>query len=398
MQPLSSFARPTSTLAKCSLAFATKCEENQQERFCAPCGLTFQPFSSNFYLVPGHSPSSFKTMSHQFTSGAFFNGEAAWHKLGTVLDGTLPAREAFAIANADWEVLSTPIFDPAGQPIAGYQAISRGDDGKVLSVQKDSYTIVQNEQLIKLAEALHEDASMDAVVVLNEGRKVAFTARINNAEGEVVKNDEINQYLIGCTSHDGSISFQTIFSPIRVVCQNTLSATLNHADRSDATGKNKRMSIRHTANCNALIERLPEIIDFKRQQFTHTLEELQVMASKPCSSVQFQQYCEKVFADQLAGTVNDKRGDKTTARAKTLQDLPAWNGIVAKFHGEGIGSTIKGVEGTMWGAYNAITEHLTHDAGRATSDTVETARKRLESLYWGTGAATLAKAHALALA
>jgi phage/plasmid-like protein (TIGR03299 family) len=380
MQPLSSFARPTSTLAKCSLAFATKCEENQQERFCAPCGLTFQPFSSNFYLVPGHSPSSFKTMSHQFTSGAFFNGEAAWHKLGTVLDGTLPAREAFAIANADWEVLSLLFLIQLVCP---------------LLATKPS---LGNEQLIKLAEALHEDASMDAVVVLNEGRKVAFTARINNAEGEVVKNDEINQYLIGCTSHDGSISFQTIFSPIRVVCQNTLSATLNHADRSDATGKNKRMSIRHTANCNALIERLPEIIDFKRQQFTHTLEELQVMASKPCSSVQFQQYCEKVFADQLAGTVNDKRGDKTTARAKTLQDLPAWNGIVAKFHGEGIGSTIKGVEGTMWGAYNAITEHLTHDAGRATSDTVETARKRLESLYWGTGAATLAKAHALALA
>ena len=170
-------------------------------------------------------------MAHQFSSGVFFHGQPAWHKLGTVLDGTLPAREAFAIANADWDVLSTPIFDPAGQPINGYQAVTRGDNGKVLSVQKDSYTIVQNEQLIKLAEALHEDASMDAVVVLNEGRKVAFTARIKGAEDEVIKGDEVCQYLIGCTSHDGSIAFQTIFSPIRVVCQNTLSATLNHADR-----------------------------------------------------------------------------------------------------------------------------------------------------------------------
>lgn len=333
-------------------------------------------------------------MAHQFTSGAFFNGKAAWHKLGTVLDGTLPAREAFRLAEADWQVLSTPVFDPMGSPIAGYQAITRGDNGQVLSVQKDSYTIVQNEQLIKLAEALHEDASMDAVIVLSEGRKVAFTARIKGAEGEVLNGDEICQYLIGCTSHDGSIAFQTIFSPIRVVCQNTLSATLNHADRSAA---NKRMSIRHTANCNALIERLPEIIDFKRQQFTHTLEELQAMASKPCSSEQFQLYCSQVFADQLAGTVNDKRGDKTTARPKTLQDLPAWDSVAAKFHGEGIGFDIKGVEGTMWGAYNAITEHLTHDAGRGL-DSVENARRRLESLYWGTAANTLAKAHALALA
>jgi len=334
-------------------------------------------------------------MAHQFQSGAFFNGQAAWHKLGTVLDGTLPAREAFRLAEADWELLSTPIFDPAGQPIEGYQAITRGDNGEVLSVQKDSYAIVQNEQLIKLAEALHEDASMDAVVVLQEGRKVAFTARINNAEAEVVKNDPIHQYFVGTTSHDGTIAFQALFSPIRVVCMNTLSATLRHADRS---APNKRLSIRHTTNANALIDRLPEIISFKRQQFTATVEELQAMAAKPCTSAQFKQYCEQVFADQLAGLVNDKRGDKASARPKTLQDLPQWDSLANKFAGEGIGFDIKGVKGTMWGAYNTVTEFLTHEAGRGAQDNTDTARRRLESLYWGTAAATITRAHSLALA
>lgn len=336
-------------------------------------------------------------MSHQFTSGAFFNGKAAWHKLGTVLDGTLPAREAFALANADWEVTSTPIFDPMGQPIKGYQAIGRGDNGQVLSVQKDSYTIVQNEQLIKLAEALHEDASMSAVVVLDEGRKVTFTAKIHGAEGEVVKGDEVHQYIVGATSHDGSIAFQTLFTPIRVVCNNTLSAALGHADRTGAAAKGKRLSVRHTVNCNALIDRLPEIIDMKRQQFTAGLEELEAMAKKPCTSAQFRQYCEQVFADQLAGMVNAKRGDKASARPKQLTDLPAWDSVANKFAGEGIGFDIKGVKGTMWGAYNAITEYISHDAGR-TLDSTEAARKRLESLYWGNGAAIITKAHALALA
>jgi phage/plasmid-like protein (TIGR03299 family) len=333
-------------------------------------------------------------MAHQFQSGAFFNGQAAWHKLGTVLDGTLPAREAFRLAEADWEVLSTPIFDPTGAPIEGYQAITRGDNGQVLSVQKDSYAIVQNEQLIKLAEALHEDASMDAVVVLQEGRKVAFTARINNAEAEVVKGDPIHQYFVGTTSHDGTIAFQALFSPIRVVCMNTLSATLRHADRS---ASNKRLSIRHTTNANALIDRLPEIISFKRQQFTATIEELQAMAAKPCTSAQFKAYCEQVFADQLAGMVNDKRGDKASARPKTLQDLPQWDSLANKFAGEGIGFDIKGVKGTYWAAYNTVTEFLTHEAGRGAQDSTDTARRRLESLYWGNAAATLNKAHALAL-
>jgi len=335
-------------------------------------------------------------MSHQFSSGAFFHGQAAWHGLGHVVDGTMPAREAFALGQADWEVLSTPILDPTGQPIEGYQAITRGDNGKVLSVQKDSYTIVQNEQLIKLAEALHEDAEMSAVCVLDKGRKVTFTARINDSTREVVKGDEIEQYIVGATSHDGSIAFQTLFTPVRVVCQNTLSAALGLADRSDANAKGKRISIRHTLNCNAMIERLPEIIDIKRRQFTAGLAELEAMAAKPCTSAQFAQYCRDVFADQLAGVVNDKRGDKTTARPKVLTDLPQWDTIANKFAGDGIGFDIKGVQGTYWGAYNAVTEWVTHEAGRGND--LEAARRRLESQWWGTGAATITKAHALALA
>jgi phage/plasmid-like protein (TIGR03299 family) len=314
-------------------------------------------------------------MSHQFTSGAFFHGQAAWHKLGTVLDGTLPAREAFRMANADWQVKASPIFTSDMLEIPGHKAITRADNGTVLSIQKDSYSIVQNEQLIRIAEALHEDATMDAVVVLAEGRRVAFTAKVNNAEGEVVKGDTIHQYLVGCTSHDGTVAFQIMFSPVRVVCQNTLSAALG---RAAAGSKAKKFAIRHTTNANTLISKLPQLIDMQRQQFTGGMEELKAMANKPC-------------------TTNDKRGDTTTARPKKLEDLAAWDSVANKFAGEGIGFNIPGVEGTMWGAYQAITEYFTHDAGR-TKDSTEAARQRLESLYWGSAGATITRAHALALA
>lgn len=333
-------------------------------------------------------------MSHQFTSGVFFNNEPAWHKLGTVLDGTQPAREAFHTADADWQTISTPVFDPTGEPIKGYQAITRGDNGKVLSIQGDTYTIVQNEQLIRIAEAMHEDATMDAVVVLNEGRKVAFTAKVNGSEADVLPGDTIHQYLVGCTSHDGTIAFQVMFSPIRVVCQNTLSYALG---RAAVGASNKKMRIRHTKNANSLIDHLPAIIDMQRQQFTAGIEELEAMAKTPCTSAMFRQYCEQVFADQLAGFTNDKRGDKTTARPKKLEDITAWDSVANKFAGDGIGFDIPGVQGTMWGAYQAITEYFSHDAGRAL-DSTEAARQRLESLYWGSGATTIAKAHTLALA
>ena len=132
-------------------------------------------------------------MAHQFTSGVFLHNQSAWHKLGTVLDGTLPAREAFRIAKADFTVAGRPIYDADMRPIDGYQAITRTDTGTTLSVMNGTYTLVQNEQLIRLAEALHEDATMDAVCVLAEGRKVTFTARIRQAEGDVLRGDTIHQ-------------------------------------------------------------------------------------------------------------------------------------------------------------------------------------------------------------
>jgi phage/plasmid-like protein (TIGR03299 family) len=336
-----------------------------------------------------------KPMAHLFTSDVFLNNKPAWHQLGVVLDGNIPAREAFRIAKADFSVASRPVFDADMQPITGHQAITRMDTGRTLSVMTETYTPIQNDALIRIAEALHEETSMDAVCVLAEGKRVTFTARICGAEGDVVPGDPVQQYLIGCTSHDGSIPFQLLFSPIRVVCQNTLSAALGRAK-----GQNQRNSsfrIRHTKNADALIQRLPELIDIRRRQFIGGIEELRQMAATPCSTVQFRHYISQVFADQLSGTLNDVRGDNRTARPKVVEDLTAWESLLRKFEGEAIGSDLRASQGTAWSAYQAVTEYLSHEAGRAKQPD-QAARQRFESLYWGKSADMIETAHRYAIA
>ena len=333
-------------------------------------------------------------MSHQFTSGVFLHNKPAWHRLGVVLDGTLPAREAFHLAKADFSVAPRPVFDADMHPIAGYQAITRLDNGRTLAVMSDSYTPIQNEALIRIAEALHEDTSMDAVCVLADGKRVSFTARIRGAEGEVVPGDPVQQYLIGCTSHDGSMPFQLLFSPIRVVCQNTLSAALGLA--SKPYQKDNSIRIRHTKNAEALIQRLPELVDIRRRQFHGGLSELKQMALTPCSESQFRQYISDVFADQLNGNINDVRGNQRTVRPKILEDLPGWPSLLRKFQGDAIGSDLRASHGTAWAAYQAVTEYLSHEVGRS-KDPELAARKRFESLYWGPSADLIAKAHRTAL-
>jgi phage/plasmid-like protein (TIGR03299 family) len=333
-------------------------------------------------------------MAHQFSSGVFCYNKPAWHRLGVVVDGTLSAREAFRVANADFQVAGRPVFDADMQPIAGYQAITRMDTGRTLSVMTETYTPIQNESLIRIAEALHEDINMDAVCVLSDGKKVTFTARIRGADGDVVPGDPVQQYLIGCTSHDGSIPFQLLFSPIRVVCQNTLSAALGLANNE--RHRDQSIRIRHTKNADSLIQRLPELIDVRRRQFIGGLDELRHMAATPCTMTQFRQYISNVFADQLQGTVNDIRGDKSTARPKVLDDLPAWPSVLRKFEGDAIGSDLAASGGTVWGAYQAVTEYISHESGRA-KDPIEASRQRLESVYWGLAGERISKAHQAAL-
>jgi hypothetical protein len=236
---------------------------------------------------------------------------------------------------------------------------------------------------------------MDAVCVLADGKRVTFTARVRGAEGDVIPGDPVQQYLIGCTSHDGSIPFQIIFSPIRVVCQNTLSAALGLA--AHQKNRQKSLSIRHTKNAEALIQQLPELVDIKRRCFLGGLEELRHMATRPCNAVQFRHYISTLFADELQGSINDVRGDSRTARPKVLEDLPAWPALLEKFEGGAIGSELLRGSTSVWSAYQSVTEYLSHEAGRS-KNPVEAARKRFESLYWGKSSDLLTRAHSMALA
>jgi hypothetical protein len=124
---------------------------------------------ANFLFV---NQLSFKTMSHQFTSGVFLNSQPAWHKLGTVLDGTLPAREAFRIANADWETIAAPIFTADMVEILGHKAITRADTGNcAFRSKRKLHHCAKRAAHPRGRSPPRRCTTMDAVVALNAGRK-----------------------------------------------------------------------------------------------------------------------------------------------------------------------------------------------------------------------------------
>src|SRR5262249_16192149 len=87
-----------------------------------------------------------------------------WHREGEVLDdypGTWA--EAGVLAGLDWDPVTTGVYAVAGinpdgsvhyEPVEGWKAISRSDTGTVLSINKDSYTVISHGEMGEIVEAV----------------------------------------------------------------------------------------------------------------------------------------------------------------------------------------------------------------------------------------------------
>ena len=95
-------------------------------------------------------------MPANFTSGWLGNGERAWHGMGVVTDGTLPAREAFETADALFTVEKRELLYPTeingreDYSDSGVFGVVRTDTQALLGVVSQQYELVQNDSLLRI--------------------------------------------------------------------------------------------------------------------------------------------------------------------------------------------------------------------------------------------------------
>jgi phage/plasmid-like protein (TIGR03299 family) len=354
-------------------------------------------------------------MSHEFTSGVMLNNQAAWHGLGQVIEGTMPANEAFRRAGALFpveqlqlwagDIKSQSLLDaigyaadrPFGSPeerqehiqVAIEQhlismrenrvAIWRPDERKVLGTASPSYQVIPNQRLLDFASALREECDMDTVVVLRGGAKVAFTAKIRGTDREVVPGDKIHQNVVGYLGHDGTTAFGGMFTNVRVVCANTLGYAQNDANRHG-----RQFTIRHTENDVAQIDSIIASIDMARQTFDRVVDDYQAMREVPMTTELYRHFLERVYQ------VPDVKLESGETRPGRIDDMPrkwaqlehAWN--------YGLGRDIPGVAGTLYAGINAITEVETSQRTKGAG------KRRMHSTLFGTGRSVVQRANDLA--
>ncbi|UZJ63968.1 DUF945 domain-containing protein [Sphingobacterium sp. KU25419] len=183
--------------------------------------------------------------------------EKAWHGLGQIVTDYPTSKEAIIHAGLDYEVIKAPLFTRAdsmgiaqdGTVVDGMEiaipnnfANIRSDNNAVLGVVGKDYQIVQNNEAFSFFDAIVGNGDgilYETAGALGQGERIFITAklpgyiRVGNGE------DVTEKYIFLTTSHDGSGSITAAFTPIRIVCQNTLNASLRSMSNV--------VRIRHTA-------------------------------------------------------------------------------------------------------------------------------------------------------
>ena len=281
-------------------------------------------------------------MSANFTSGWLGNNERAWHGLGVVTEGTLPAREAFETADALFTVEKRELMVPrqyTDQRTDGYLpgrisyepsgtfGVVRTDTQALLGVVSRQYEIVQNDSLLRMAEFIREEVDMDCVIVLSDGAKVCFTATLKGAATDIVPGDTVKRRIVGYLGHDGKTGCGAKFTNIRVVCQNTLTAAMRDSGA--------RSSITHKNGANQSFDALIQSIDVARQDFITECDLMREFSRASMGVSQFHEFIDEVYNIE-EGQVFRKRDklERAFTRGFGYRFAPA----------------------SVWSAVNAITE------------------------------------------
>ena len=175
-----------------------------------------------------------------------------WHGEGKALEGASTAEEMQEASGLNWEVVKSPLYtygtgsaQSALLAVTDRVAMVRSSDNRVLGTVGATYQPIQNDELFSFAEALMrtgETVLFETAGSLNNGR-VVFAEAIVPERGISIDGDPqgaIMPYLIVNSGHDGLRAFQATFTPVRVVCSNTLAMALS--------GARNIFTIRHTVN------------------------------------------------------------------------------------------------------------------------------------------------------
>jgi phage/plasmid-like protein (TIGR03299 family) len=295
-----------------------------------------------------------------------FVGETPWHGLGVQVSDDLSPVEMMKAAGVDWRVQEVESFvEFNGQKVpTGMKALVRETDGRVLTQVGKGWHPVQNEEAFEFFKDFTDAGKMKMHTAgsLKNGEIIWALAKVDD-DFELFNGDKVESYLLFSNPHQYGKTIDIRFTPIRVVCNNTLTLSLNQTAENSV-----RLNHRKEFDADAVKEMMG-IAHFKMTQYK---EMASFLGSKRTTEDTVKEYF-----GHLLGMSNKNEGELSRTAKRALEVLVEQPG--AEF-----------AEGSWWQPFNAITWMTDHELGRS-ADT------RLQSAWYGNNRKLKTQALELAL-
>jgi len=308
---------------------------------------------------------------------AYF-GETPWHKLGTKLNQAATAAEAIEAAGLDYQVEMVSLFTTDGTLVPQRKGVIRTDSGQVLGAVGPGYVPIQNREAFTFLDAVVAEGELryHTAGALGKGERIRILAKL---AGHIrVKNteDRTEKYLLLANSHDGTSSLRVFFTPIRVVCANTLSI-------AERNGRGQGIAIVHKGDLEAKVREAQMVLGLANRFYDQIQPKIDLLANYYPTAKQLRDYFTTLYPDPEEG--KNRRAENVRSELFRLFE-------------DGMGQDIPGVRHTAWAALHAVTEYVDHHRPTRVRNEVERTSRRLYSQWFGSGAHLKARAWDLALA
>jgi phage/plasmid-like protein (TIGR03299 family) len=285
----------------------------------------------------------------------------SWHGLGTIVETEQTACNAIKLAKLDYQVQQENIFLKDGIKLDN-MAIVRQDTRDILGITTDKYKIVQNVDAFSFFDVVvgEGQAVYHSAGALGKGERIWILAKLPN-DIIINKDDVVEKYLCLTNSHDGKSSLRMYFTPVRVVCQNTLNMSMSDAKNG--------IAIRHSGNIKMKVDEARNVLGISINYYNQ-FEEI----VKRMENVEMQKDSLNSYFDKVLG-INDEK-ETSTRKENQKYDLVR---LFEKGRGQQAGN-----KHSLWKAYNSVTEYVDHE--RTVKNLSEDASNKLSSIWFGSGA------------
>jgi phage/plasmid-like protein (TIGR03299 family) len=314
--------------------------------------------------------------------------EPAWHHLGKVFDKPISASEAIGLANMNYAIEIRPlqttwhtglVAEGLGECLSTVDVPDRfavvreptkdDNEPRVLGIVGSRFEPVQNTDIGLALDLLTDRWPVETVGALGYGETTFFV--LDAGEISVAGRDAVHKYFLVRDQKDGTRKLHFCFTPVRVVCQNTLT----QAGEGEAS-----VDLRHNKGVKGEFFDRIEVVDWMLKSADATEQVFNNMAKVVLKAEDVKAALERCYPMPKKSTMKEREQDWINACERTKQIRGGAQFLIERWNAEQPWAAR-----TAWGVYNGIVETEDYRKGKSAEN----------SLLWGPRANTKKMAYAI---